>query len=51
VTESFDFFDDDFEDDEVLPMDKVELDEDELITFLNEYYTINPEVLPKSEFY
>lgn len=51
VTESFDFFDDDFEDDEVLPMDKVELDEDELITFLNEYYTINPESLPRSEFY
>lgn len=51
VTESFDFFDDDFEDDEILPMDKVELDEDELIVFLNEYYTINPEALPKSEFY
>lgn len=51
VTESFDFFDDDFEDDEILPMDKVELDEDELVTFLNEYYTINPESLPKSEFY
>lgn len=51
VTESFDFFDDDFEDDEILSMDKVELDEDELIVFLNEYYTINPEALPKSEFY
>ena len=51
VTESFDFFDDDFEDDEILPMDKVELDEDELVVFLNEYYTINPEALPKSEFY
>lgn len=51
VTESFDFFDDDFEDDEILPMDKVELDEDELVIFLNEYYTINPESLPKSEFY
>lgn len=51
VTESFDFFDDEFEDDEILPMDKVELDEDELLTFLNEYYTINPESLPKSEFY
>jgi hypothetical protein len=51
VTESFDFFDDDFEDDEILPIDKVELDEDELIVFLNEYYTINPEALPKSEFY
>ena len=51
LTESFDFFDDDFEDDETLPNDKVELDEDELITFLNEYYTINPEALPRSEFY
>jgi hypothetical protein len=51
ITESFDFFDDDFEDDEILPNDKVELDEDELITFLNEYYTINPEALPRSEFY
>jgi hypothetical protein len=51
VTESFDFFDDEFEDEEVLSMDKVELDEDELTTFLNEYYTINPEALPKSEFY
>ena len=51
VTESFDFFDDDFEDDEILETEKVELDEDELITFLNEYYTINPESLPKSEFY
>ena len=34
VTESFDFFGDDFEDDEILPIDKVELDEDELIIFL-----------------
>jgi hypothetical protein len=51
ITESFDFFDDDFEDDEILPNDKVELDEDELVTFLNEYYTINPEALPRSEFY
>ena len=51
VTESFDFFDDDFEDDEILPTDRVELDEDELIVFLNEYYMINPEALPKSEFY
>jgi hypothetical protein len=53
VTESFDFFDDDedefmgdFYDD-----DKIELDEDELLIFLNEYYTVNPNQLPKSEFY
>ena len=51
VTESFDFFGDDFEDDEILPIDKVELDEDELIIFLNEYYTINQDSLPKAEFY
>ena len=51
VTESFDFFDEEFEDDEVYEVEKVELDEDELITFLNEYYTINPKSLPKGELY
>jgi hypothetical protein len=51
VTESFDFFDDDFEDGEIFEGDKLELDEDELIIFLNEYYMINPKLLPKSEFY
>lgn len=50
VTESFDFFDEEFED-ELIEEEKVELDEDELIIFLNEYYTINPESLPKSELY
>lgn len=50
VTESFDFFEDE-EDDSFVDEEKVELDEDELITFLNEYYTINPESLPESEFY
>lgn len=50
-SESFDFFDDDFEDDELFDIDRLELDEDELLTFLNEYYTINPQSLPKSEFY
>ena len=51
VSESFDLFGEEFEDDEVFNEDKVELDEDELIMFLNEYYTINPSSLPKSEFY
>ena len=52
VSESFDFFDDDFTDDEILEgEDKIELDEEELIIVLNEYYTINPDALPKSEFY
>lgn len=49
-TESFDFFDEEFENDEVEP-EKIELDEDELITFLNEYYTINPHTLPEADFY
>ncbi|MFZ4600463.1 MAG: hypothetical protein ACOYNN_17620 [Terrimicrobiaceae bacterium] len=49
VTESFDFFDDDYEDEEI--SEEIELDEDTLISFLNEYYTINPNSVPKSEFY
>jgi hypothetical protein len=50
VTESFDFFDEEFEE-EKNQEEKVELDEDELISFLNEYYTINPDELPKSEIF
>jgi len=50
-TESFNFFSEDFEEDLIVEEDKIELDEDELISFLNEYYTINQESLPKSEFY
>jgi len=52
VTESFDFFGDD-EDYEggIFEEEIIELDEDELIVFLNEYYLINPSQLPKSEFY
>jgi len=50
VTESFDFFDEEFEDDEVV-VEKVELDEEELIIFLNEYYTVNPHSLPNADFY
>jgi hypothetical protein len=51
VSESFDFFGEEFEDDEILEEEKIELDEEELVIFLNEYYTINPDALPKSEFY
>jgi hypothetical protein len=51
-SESFDFFgvddDDEFEDD--IDQD-LELDESELINFLNEYYTINPNSLPLAEPY
>ena len=28
--------------------EKIELDEDELVSFLNEYYTVNPNSIPKS---
>ena len=49
-TESFEFFDDDFEDDEN-ELEKIELDEEELIIFLNEYYTINSHIVPKAENY
>ena len=51
VTESFDFFDDDFIDEFGEDENKVELDEGELIVFLNEYYTINPDSLPRADFY
>lgn len=52
VTESFDFFgnDDEFEGN-IFEEEKIELDEEELIIFLNEYYMINPHQLPKSEYY
>jgi hypothetical protein len=50
ITESFDFFDDDLEDD-LFEETKIELDEDILITFLNEYYIVNPSSIPNSEFY
>lgn len=48
-TETFDFFSDDEEYDEE---DKeIEFDEQELLSFLNEYYTVNPDSLPLSEIY
>lgn len=52
VTESFDFFGDDEEfEGDIFEEEKIELDEDELTIFLNEYYLVNPSKLPKSEFY
>ena len=50
ITESFDFFDDDLEDDS-FEETKIELDEDILTSFLNEYYIVNPSSIPNPEFY
>jgi hypothetical protein len=50
-TITFEFLDEELEDDFFEDDEKVELDEEELINFLNEYYTVNPDLLPKSDFY
>jgi hypothetical protein len=47
-TESFDFFIEDEDDDSYGDKEKVELDVDDLISFLNEYYTVNESLIPKS---
>ena len=49
-SESFDFFSED-DDEEFKNESEVEFDEDELISFLNEYYTVNPDAQPMSEIY
>lgn len=46
-TESFDFFVEDDDDDSYGDKEKVELDVDDLISFLNEYYTVNESLIPK----
>ena len=51
-SDEFGFYDDEFNEEDLFVEDtKVELDEDELISFLNEYYEINPKSLPKPGFY
>ena len=52
-SDTFGFYDSEFEDEEDLfeEESKIESDEDELISFLNEYYEINPKSLPKPELY
>lgn len=52
-SESFEFYDDEFNEEDLMFQDeeKIELDEYELISFLNEYYDINPNLLPKPESY
>lgn len=54
ISQDFDIFDDMGDDDEdfedFMDIQDAELDEDELITFLNEYYMVNPTSLPKASF-
>ena len=47
-TESIDFFFDDDDDFEKEESESVELDDEELVTFLNEYFLLNPEKLPEA---
>lgn len=47
-TESFDFFDDEDDEDSYGDKEKIELDIDDLVSFLNEYYTLNESSIPKS---
>ena len=46
----FNFFEDDDEENDYMNLE-LELDEDVLISFLNEYYEVNPKSLPKPEYY
>jgi hypothetical protein len=50
-TETFDFFGEEFDEELGDDKEKIELDEDELISFLNEYYTINENSIPRAELY
>ena len=50
-TETFDFFGEEFDEELGDDDEKIELDEEELISFLNEYYTINEESIPRAELY
>jgi hypothetical protein len=47
-TDSFDFFGDEEDEDSFEDEEKIELDVDDLVSFLNEYYTLNESSLPKS---
>ena len=51
--EYFDFFvfEDEEEEEDYILDEEVPIDESELIVFLNEYYTVNPDNVPKSELF
>lgn len=49
ILEDFDFFNEDEENDNII--DANEVDEDELLSFLNEYYMVYPDKLPSKDLY
>jgi hypothetical protein len=49
IEDNKDFFQSDDEDEDEDFDDFIDIDEDLLISFLNEYYVINPDKLPKTE--
>lgn len=52
--ENYDMFfdvDEDGEYEEDLDIEETILDEEQLMSFLNEYYTVNPQLLPKPDIY
>ena len=49
ILEDFDFFNEDEENDNII--DTNEVDEDELLSFLNEYYMVYPDKLPSKDLY
>lgn len=50
IMEDYTLKDEDEDEDEFFWLESPSIDEDNLISFLNEYYIVNPEKLPKSEF-
>jgi hypothetical protein len=51
VQDEYEFFNEDEEEDVDAELLEVELDNDDLITFLNEYYLSNPESLPDAQIF
>lgn len=49
--EDYDYYSEDFEDMDFEEDEEIKIDKSELISFLNEFYEINPEQLPESEPY
>ena len=49
VLESFDFDEEDDQEEDFFWSDSASIDEDNLIEFLNEYYIVKPDKLPKPE--